>query len=248
VQLPDGRLAVLEHKTTGDSLDPTGDYWRRLRIDHQITLYLMAARALGYEVETVLYDVTRKPGIAPKQVPVLDEQGRKIVLDADGNRVFKRDGQPYQSGNATKGWRVQTRTETPDEFAARYRRDMGERPDWYFARREIARTSAEIAEFEYELWQTQQLIRGCQRHGRWFRNTHACLHPYRCPYRDICFGDVDLERGDPDGFVRVSYVHPELLEGANDERNDDETATGAAAPCFEPGQRELAAADGEAQG
>jgi len=34
----------------------------------------------------VLYDVTRKPEISPKQIPVLDDAGLKIVTDADGNR------------------------------------------------------------------------------------------------------------------------------------------------------------------
>jgi hypothetical protein len=44
VRLEDGRLAVKESKTCSEDLGADSDYWRRLRIDHQITLYMLAAR------------------------------------------------------------------------------------------------------------------------------------------------------------------------------------------------------------
>ena len=47
---PDGCLALLEYKTTSDDLDPDGPYWRRLRIDQQISHYFIAAQRLGYGV------------------------------------------------------------------------------------------------------------------------------------------------------------------------------------------------------
>jgi len=69
IKLADGRLAVMEHKTTSDDIVVTSDYWRRLRIDIQISIYYLAARMLGYQVETILYDVVRKPSYSkPKQL------------------------------------------------------------------------------------------------------------------------------------------------------------------------------------
>ena len=68
IRLPDDRLAILEHKTCGKDLSPESDYWKRLRLDQQISLYMLAARELGYDVATVLYDVVRKPSISPKLV------------------------------------------------------------------------------------------------------------------------------------------------------------------------------------
>lgn len=64
VQLADGRIAVLEYKTAGEDIGPDSNYWLRLRCDPQISQYVLAARALGYDVATVLYDVTRKPAMA----------------------------------------------------------------------------------------------------------------------------------------------------------------------------------------
>ncbi len=59
VRLEDGRLAVKESKTSGEDIGTDAPLWRRLRMDHQISLYIWAARKLGFPVDTVLYDVTR---------------------------------------------------------------------------------------------------------------------------------------------------------------------------------------------
>jgi len=69
VRLADGRLAVLEYKTAGEDIGPDSAYWLRLRCDPQISQYVLAARAIGYAVATVLYDVTRKPTIRPRSKP-----------------------------------------------------------------------------------------------------------------------------------------------------------------------------------
>jgi hypothetical protein len=45
VRLADGRLAVMEHKTTSNSIESGSDYWRRLRLDTQISGYIEGARS-----------------------------------------------------------------------------------------------------------------------------------------------------------------------------------------------------------
>jgi len=61
VEDSDGILALLEHKTTSSKdLTPEGMYWQRRAIDHQTTFYLWAARQLGYDVQYIIYDVTRR--------------------------------------------------------------------------------------------------------------------------------------------------------------------------------------------
>jgi hypothetical protein len=227
VRLADGRVAVMEHKTTTDSIEPTSDYWLKLKMDHQISTYFYAARELGHDVQTVLYDVIRKPGIEPRQIPVLDEQGRKIVLDGRGIRQlkekYKQDGspakghgEPYASVPDDKkelGWFLQTRRETPEEFGARLLQDLTDRPDFYYARQEIPRLDADIDDFCWELWQQQQQIRDARKYGRHFRNTAACTLMGRCAYLDVCstggFGEQL-----PAAFQRVSDIHPELAQGA----------------------------------
>jgi len=180
-RLPDGRCCIVEHKTTGESIDPDSDYWRRLRLDQQISGYYHAAWRLCYDVQTVLYDVVRKPSIRPKLV---------------------------------KGTR-----ENAEQFGERLRGDIAERPEFYFARREIPRLQSDLEQFEGELWAMTQIIRLSETKKMWPRNTAACIHPYRCTYLDIC--DRDPDGPVPDGFVRVEDVHVELME----KRNDSNTTT-----------------------
>lgn len=227
VRLEDGRLAVMEHKTCSDPLEPESDYWKRLRIDQQISLYMLAARELGHDVQTVLYDVIRKPSISPKLIPLLDDRGLKIVLDADGNRAIKENilksgkpgaghGEPAQSANADKGWVLQQRRETAAEYGERLTDDIVARPTFYFARQEIPRLDADLEEFRQELWDMQKNLRESQLHNRWYRSTGACVKPYRCEYLDICHNGIDLSQGVPAGFVRVENLHPELTDDASE--------------------------------
>ena len=61
----EGRKWLVEHKSTSKPLDPGGAYWRTLILDPQVSTYIDGVRALGHEVDGVLYDVTRKLGIRP---------------------------------------------------------------------------------------------------------------------------------------------------------------------------------------
>ena len=42
-----GRLVVIEHKTTSDSVASDSPYWDRLRLDPQISQYFLAAAQTG---------------------------------------------------------------------------------------------------------------------------------------------------------------------------------------------------------
>lgn len=81
VRLPDGRVAVLECKTAGEDIAPNSEYWRRLRCDGQISQYVLAARAMGHDVATVLYDVTRKPTIRLRQGETPAAYGQRLLAD-----------------------------------------------------------------------------------------------------------------------------------------------------------------------
>ena len=80
--LDDGRLALVEHKTTGSSIAPDSDYWLRLRADLQILQYVGAARALGWDISLVLYDVARKPAIKQRKEETPAEFGERLRTDA----------------------------------------------------------------------------------------------------------------------------------------------------------------------
>lgn len=63
----DGRVLLVEHKTTSEDIAPGSDYWRRLRIDTQVSLYYAGVRSLGHDPAGCLYDVIRKPGLRPRK-------------------------------------------------------------------------------------------------------------------------------------------------------------------------------------
>ena len=164
--LKDGRGAIIEAKTTSDSINDDSDYWLRLRFNQQILHYILESRSLAADVQTVYYDVTRKPAIAPKMIDDRDEHGLKIVVDAAGERQFKPGktkavkkfetvtrqetvpGEPYQSASAEKGWTVKQHLETPDEFGQRLYGDVIERPTFYFTRREVPVSEDDLEQFE----------------------------------------------------------------------------------------------------
>lgn len=210
VRLADGRLAVMEHKTTSDDIEPTSDYWTRLKMDQQISLYYIAAQACGYEVSTVLYDVLKKPRHSPTTVPMLDDEGRKIVLDQNANRVYKANGEPRISGDAEKGYVVAIRKETSSEYRQRLMADMVSSPGDYFVRREVPRLGRDIEEFRQELWDQAVAIRHARNNMAHYRNTSVCSgFGQRCEYLDVC---LYLNNDNiPAGFERVSHVHQELL-------------------------------------
>ncbi len=211
VRLEDGRLAVQEHKFVSDPIEEDSNYWRRLQLDAQPTIYTWAARLLDYDsVCTVLYDIIRKPSIRPEKVPLLDENGFKIVLDGDGRRVVTKQGKPRQTGSVTEGYVLQTRPQTPEEWGVKLLEDISQDYERYFARHEIARLDADVEETLSELWDLQRTLRDAERHGRWYRTVDRDTCGF-CPFFGLCSSSFKPVLGVvPEGFVRLENIHPEL--------------------------------------
>ncbi|MBN1456572.1 MAG: PD-(D/E)XK nuclease family protein [Sedimentisphaerales bacterium] len=229
VQLEDGRLAVMEHKTTSDDLDPTSNYWKRLRIDLQISIYTLAAQSLGYPVEAVLYDVVRKPVTKPKQLT----QGQTKHLLETGNYLAKLNGHELTIGSysvdsqkepltvvvgdefaeVTEGVKAISITETFNMFGDRVFADMCDRYDYFFARREIPRLESDINQTRLSLWQYAQMLTRCEKDNCWPMNDDGCVGFGTCSYFDLCTGGFDpfTDNYIPEGFVVVPDVHQELL-------------------------------------
>lgn len=214
----DGRLALVEHKTTSSAIGPDSDYWIRLRFNPQVLQYVHAARLSGWDIETVVYDVTRKPAISPlASVPVLDDEGRKIVLDAEGQRVIKKDGEPRESGDAAKGYTLQTRPESYDEYATRLADDCRNRPEFYFARREVPILDQDLEEFVIQRRELARLVlnfRAAARKARrpahaWPRNLSE-LQCRMCEFSSFCLQNIFPEANTPPAGFRIGGPAPEL--------------------------------------
>lgn len=225
-KIDDTRLAAKETKTTSDDISDGSDHWLLKRYDGQLTLYYIAARYLGFNIEAILCDEARKPSIRPKQIPELDEDGCKITVDEKGDRVFLKNGKPRQSASSKDGWVLVSRTETPDEFAVRFLNDIVERPEYYFARREITRLEQDIDDYRRELWQQAKNMIEARKHGRWYRNVGkwSCG---MCEYKNICLQNITVNPDMPPvGFVILQNVHPEL-EGDNYDSKETPSKTAA---------------------
>jgi hypothetical protein len=193
-------MAIMEHKTTNEDISLTSDYWRRLRIDTQISHYMSAARHLGYDVQTVLYDVVRKPSIRPRRLQ------KKELEQIETEGIYHTEPVAKLPEPNPEGHII----ESPRMFGARLMQDIISRPDWYFARAEIPRLDSDLEDYRWELWQMQQIRREAAKHQRYIRNTAECMRMGRCPYFDICTSANPFPTDVPDGFVIKTTQHPEL--------------------------------------
>ena len=207
-----GRHVLVEHKTTSDSIEPGSDYWDKLAMDTQCSKYILAWRQRGHDIGNLLYDVIHKPGSRPRQIPTLDEDGKKIVLDASGERVKTKDGKKWrESGDTELGYVLQTTQETPEQYFERLKSEIEADPSRYFAQREVPRFDSDLLEYMSDAWALSQQILIYRRANLWPRNPAACSAFGTCEFFDLCAG-----RASVDGIrYRESVKHREL--SANEE-------------------------------
>lgn len=67
-----GRVLIVEHKTSSEDVGVGSTYWKRLRMDSQISTYLSGAEALGHVASACLYDVIAKPTIRPSKATPME--------------------------------------------------------------------------------------------------------------------------------------------------------------------------------
>lgn len=203
-----GRKLLVEHKTSSEDIEPGGEYWRRLRMDGQVSVYYEGAASLGHEVEGCLYDVLGKPSQRPLKATPRE------------SRKYTKTGALY--ANQRDG------DETPEEFRARLVEAIATNPGAYYQRGEVVRLESEMEEALYDVWQLGRQLREAELAHRSPRNPDACVRFGRtCQFFGVCTGEASLE-GNP-MFVR-STAHPELAgEGVEAPREETTNATSTAA-------------------
>lgn len=188
-----GRVGICEHKTTSEDMTPGTDYWRRLRMDPQVSIYYTGGQVIaGESITFCLYDVVKKPGLRPGKATPVEK------------RQYKKDGSLY----ATQ----REQDETSAEYRERLLAAIAEAPNAYFARSEVVRLEGEVAEATFDIWQLAQQLREAARLGRYPRNPYACLQYGRtCPFLSVCSGETSL---DDETQFRRTEIHPELNDAA----------------------------------
>ena len=205
IELPDGRRGLLERKTTGDSVDAESVYWDRLRLDVQVGLYALALNELP---PFILYDVARKPTINPKKLSKADRARLgKGVADAGWDSYFGESFTAEQLAAPLEEGR-----ESISMYGARLTADIGNRPDYYFARRPVDRTKGDYETLIENLKDQVRVIEFAKAQESMHRNPDACATFGRCAFFALCSNNIRPFEGDPapDGFRRREHLHPEL--------------------------------------
>jgi hypothetical protein len=185
----DGLVRVVAIRTTSEDIDAGSDYRKRLRLDAQVGVYFIGAKALGHDVVGCLFDLIRKPGLRPLKATPLEA------------RRYTKDGRLYAA--------QRDRDETPEEYGARIAEDIAADPTVSFARPEVLRLSNEVREHRLDIWELGREIRENALDGRIPRNPDACVRYGRtCPFLAVCSGEASLE--DATRYAHVQNVHPEL--------------------------------------
>ena len=216
-----GLLYVFERKSTVTSLD-SGQYWDRVNMDGQVSMYLSALRQAQKNgelekfgiakddppIQGIYYDVWHKPGIGPKMLSQKDSRefvesgeyfGQGFEVMFNGGDTDGPDGEAALVINRlpatmTPGKKEGTFTiyETPEMFGARLLDDISTRPEFYFAQREIARTDEQLEQFDLELANMVRVIRHTDDNDLWFKNERSCETPFYCAFRSICYNNQKI--------------------------------------------------------
>lgn len=204
---------VHDYKSTSKSIDPDSSFWSHLRLDTQTRLYTYAADQMELGMCGVLYDAWHKPGIKPKKLSQADS--KKFVASGeycgegfgveDGHydkKIFLVNGKPAEAEPGKKEGTFAIR-ETPEMFGARLLQGIAERPEFYFARKEIVHLPEDIEAFKHQLANIYYTIREMSKTNRWWENEHECEATFKCPFIDFCYNNITVEPDEvPDNFIK----------------------------------------------
>lgn len=183
------RVLIGEHKTATGDIGPGSEYWKRLRMDGQVSVYYEGARALGFDVSGCLYDVLGKPTQRP------------LLATPMESRKYTRTGKLYSN--------QRTEDESPEEYRVRVVESLAAAPAYHYQRGEVVRLEEEMDEALWDVWTLGQQLREAELAHRAPRNPDACTRWGRtCPFFSVCTGEASLE--DPTLFTRSTTLHPEL--------------------------------------
>lgn len=186
-----GDVEIWDHKTASGDISVGSDYYKRLRIDAQISTYYSGAVALGHQAGSFVYDVIAKPGQRP--------------LKKSAEIKLKKDGTPYAN--------QRLEDETADQYRDRIVEAIAENPGAYFQRARVVRLEKEIEEAAFDTWQLAVQLREAERAGRFARNPDACVrYGATCPFFSVCVGEASID--DRSLFTQADDVHPELTVAA----------------------------------
>jgi hypothetical protein len=235
----DGRIYVLEHKTTGQDASPGSAYWERLTLDSQVSIYIDGAAMLGYDVAGCIYDVLQRP--KHDQLLATPAESRKYTAGkgckiCGGNLQGKQGRGSYTTAEGVThpcavckgtGWRhdehgqpelprlyanQRAHDEAVEDFEIRVIDAIAENPDAFLVRGQVVRLNDELPRMRQDIIDTIKLGQAAELFDLHFRNPDACArYGTLCSFFAACSGrsDINDERLWPRG-----QSHPELANAA----------------------------------
>lgn len=192
--IPPGRAFIIDHKTTSSEIEDGSPFWQRLRLDTQVSTYMVGARALGFEPVGAVWDVVRKPSI--KQGKATPEADRKYTkaTKKEPSRLFAN----------------QRETDEPlDEYRERLAADIAANPESYYKRGFVVRSVEEERQAARDTWDIAAQVAFASRNSAFPRTPNACERYGRmCSYWEVCTGAASID--DATRFRRAAGTHEEL--------------------------------------
>jgi hypothetical protein len=225
LRLADGRIAIVDHKTSGESIEPGSEYRRRLVLDGQLSQYWRGCESLGWSPDVGIWDVLGKPKLFPSKATPEDEREYTKEKSRACAACKRKNAPPAphfdeETGRACVDGRVITDPggrlyatmrefdETADEFEIRIAHAIAADPARYFAQIEVQRLDVEREQYDVNVWHLATMIREAKAYGSAIYNPDSCLRGRKpCPYLDVCEGTASLD--DPARFRRAR-IHEEL--------------------------------------
>lgn len=202
----DGELWLLERKTTAFDISDGALFWSRLRIDAQLSHYLLAAKLENIPIVGVVYDVIRKPTPAPYLATPPEKLARKLT------RGDKEAGRTVGTGDLYK--RCRLTNEPIEDYADRIRAQYKEDPSAWFRRKRPLRLDDELLEAFKAITADAEKEKYFNTSQIWPR--HDGMNCLKCDAKGPCFSyaNVDDLLGGlvPSGWVK-GKKHAELEMG-----------------------------------
>ena len=170
----EGKLWIMEHKTTRQGIGDGEWYWENKVFNLQIELYLWAAEQLGLNVEGVIYDVVRVPKLRVLGATPKDKQ-----------MFYKKDCAGGKKDDPRPGTRL--RPESMDEFKCRVQQYILANTDTLTKRVWLHKAERPAGRTEAIIEMAIQLANGAKA-----CNPASCFKfmGRPCEYLPICLGET----------------------------------------------------------